>query len=179
MFRYGVVVLAILVVPRLTLASPDEPRGFGKARFGMSPKEVVAVFPQLKLVGGTPQVTGSLALSIYALENQSYLGLKPCQIGFRFFAEQLYEITFECGNSPDVLKALKKQFGEPGPPQQGAVYWQQEHTVIGMIVASSNFSLVDRALNNMVQAALLRYVLTQQGKAQPAPANPTPAAPPQ
>jgi hypothetical protein len=125
------------------------------------------------------QTPGPVPLSIYALANQSYLGLKPCQLGFRFFAEQLYEITFECGNSPDVLKALKKQFGEPGAPQQGAVYWQQEHTVIGLIVASNNFSLVDRALNNMVQAALLRYVLTQQGMAQPSPASPTPGTLPQ
>ena len=59
-------------------------------------------------------------LQIYAVENQSFAGLRPCTLTLSFLTDKLYETKFDCGRDPSVKAALYKTFGEPSE-QQDAV----------------------------------------------------------
>ena len=178
MAERNILAIAFLLVAQVAWSLQNEPRGYGEAQFGMSVEATRRIFPDLKQVGATPVEKGPASLAIYSLANQSFLGLSACDVGFRFYVDQLYEVTFDCGSSEKVMQALRKRFGEPGSLQAGATYWRGEKTVIGLIEKTHKFAFSDIALNNNVQAALLQYVLTQGWK-QGGATGPTPAVTPQ
>ncbi len=169
----------LLLLPQLALALQNEPRSFGKAKLLMSSEQVKAVFPQMKQAPGPADASApALPLAVYTLPNQSIFGLKPCEVGFRFFTDKLYEITFDCGRSDNVVAVLQKKFGNPSQFGEGAAFWQSERTVVALNTRLRTFTFGDRQLNSQLQAAVLQFIISKQGSAQMTPGSPTPVAAP-
>jgi hypothetical protein len=162
--------LLILMTSRTVVAMPNEPGGFGSLRFGSSVSAAQQAFPQIKLKG-TEQF-----LTLYELGNQSMLGLRPCNLELRFVDDRLYEIQFACEPRDKVLQALRQAYGEPTQQQEAATSWLGEKRTVTFNPRSSAFTFTDRALAQVANQKLLRYILTRQASSQPtAPApQPTP-----
>lgn len=180
MLRKFIVLVLLLVGPRLALAFPNEPRGFGKARFGMTVAEVKKIYPAMKSVGDpTPEVAALLA--IYTLEGQSVYSLKPCAVTFQFNPERLHHIALNCGTDMKVITVLEKRFGEPTQGMPNNVFWISNSTTVSLNVKSRSFAFIDKKLNDEFQERLRKYVATHAvtSGAPAGESGPTPAATPQ
>lgn len=174
------IVLILLVGPRLALAFPNEPHGFGKARLGMTVAEVKKIYPAMKAMGNpTPEVAALLA--VYTLDDQSVYGLKPCTVTFRFNPERLHHISFNCGTDMKVVTVLEKRFGEPTQGMPNNVFWISDSTTVSLNVKSRNFAFIDKKLNDEFQERLRQYVATHAviNGTPAAESGPTPPATPQ
>lgn len=175
-----VATLAILLLGvQVALALTNEPRGFGKARFGMSVAEVKKIFPAMKeMVNPKPEAAALLA--VYKLENQSVYGLKPCIVRLQFDPEKLYQVSFDCGRDIKVTAALQKQLGNPTQTGENAAFWIGDKTTISLNITSKVFAFIDRALTAGFQSRLGEYVEAHRatGNMPPAESGPTPSATP-
>ncbi|HXQ21005.1 MAG TPA: hypothetical protein VN812_04980 [Candidatus Acidoferrales bacterium] len=170
-----VIATLVLLAPRQGFSFENEPRGFGKALFGMSVDEVKAVFPKMQPFGKSTPESAAL-LVVYTLDNQTVLGLKRCKVVMRFDPNRLYEIEFNCGSGVNVPAALQKHFGGPTQTDARDAFWQSERTQVSLNTKSRQFAFFDQKLNFGFQQHLAQYVRTHQ----PGAANaPTPAATPE
>jgi hypothetical protein len=163
----GLLFLTILAA-RAVVAMPNEPGGFGRLRFGASAAAAQQAFPQIKLKG-TEQF-----LALYELGNQSMLGLRPCKLDLRFVDDRLYEIQFACEPRDKVLRALRKQYGAPTQQEGAATSWLGEKRTVVFSPRSAAFTFTDRALGQVANQKLLRYILTRQAQGQPIAPSPQP-----
>ncbi len=172
--RAFVFVLSILILPRIAWCFPNEPQGFGKARFGMSVASVQKLYP-----GGTFTARSTardmVHMEFYKVEKQALGSLKPCSVEFRFAADKLYEIGFDCGRDVKVVTFLQKRYGNPQQIEPHGTYWQGQTVVIALNAQTRMFAFANRLLNQAVQQELLRYALSHPGGAQ---ATPSPAPTP-
>jgi len=178
--RKFIVLIFLIVRPGLALAFPNEPHGFGKARFGMTVAEVKKIYPAMKEVGNpTPEVAALLA--VYQLEGQSVLGLKPCTVTFQFNPERLHQVAFNCGTDMQVMTTLEKRFGDPTQGMPNNAFWIGDSTAVSLNTKSRHFAFMDKKLNDEFQARLRKYVATHAvtGGAPAGESGPTPAATPQ
>ena len=174
------VLVILLVGSRLALAFPNEPQGFGKARFGMTVAEVKKIYPAMKAVGNpTPEVAALLA--VYSLEGQSVYGLKPCVVTFQFNPERLHHVAFNCGKDMRVITTLEKRFGEPTQGMPNNAFWIGDSTTVSLNTKSRNFAIMDKKLNDEFQERLRQYVATHAviNGTPAAESGPTPPATPQ
>ena len=154
------IALALLLAPALAHAMPNEPRGFGEVRFGMSQAEVKRVLPGVQ---PGPQVADGL-LQFLRVEKQSAYGLSPCAVTLRFTRDALYEIIFDCGREAPVVAALRKEFGEPTRHQPDSAFWLGERATVALNRRARTFAISDRRRMEQVQRNLLGAVLRQRAK---------------
>ena len=172
--------LLVFIGARTAFAFQNEPNGFGKAKLGMTVEDVKKVFPNMKQLGNPTPETAAL-LAVFALENQSVYGLKPCTVSLQFDPQRLYEVMFQCGNDVKVPDTLKKRFGEPTQAAPNAVFWIGKTTTVSFNPKSRSFAFFDRSLNEAFQGRLSKYVIEHQA-GRPGQANqsgPTPQQTPQ
>lgn len=158
-----------LAAPARSVALQNEPEGFGGAKFGMSVKTVREAFPDMRPLAEA----ADSPLQIYAVENQSFAGLRPCTLTLSFLTDKLYETKFDCGRDPSVKAALYKTFGEPSEEQDRLAVWRGERAVVSMNTDVSTFAFANLAL----KAVLTQYLLQKALTAAPAAAQPAPEAP--
>ena len=167
--------LAVHASAEVAVAFPNEPHGFGPLRFGMSVAAVKKHYPAVR-----PK-TADTFLAFYDLENQSVLGLKPCNLEMRFVDDKLYDIQFQCEPRTKVPETLKRRFGEAYQVGPAGTFWIGSTSSVGLNARSNVFAFTHRALNDVVQQKMLHYLATQSAPRQspgvaPAPA-PTASAP--
>ena len=150
----------LLLAASAALAFPNEPRGFGDARFGMSQAEVKKIFPAMTSVGSGP--AAGLPLAFFDLRDQSVLGLGPCALQLRFASDQLYEITFDCGRDEKVIRVLREHYGPPVQETPHGTFWIGQKGGITLNPRARTFAFVDMALNRKVNAALLATAIKNQ-----------------
>jgi hypothetical protein len=141
-------------------AFPNEPDGFGPLHFGASPEALEKAFPEARRRGKEEFLT------IYDLDGQSVLGLKPCSVQFLFVDDKFYEAGFRCEPKDKVASALEKRFGPPVQHRAGETGWLSEKHSVAFNPESGGFSYTDRPLGNVAQQKLLGYVLRHQAQAQ-------------
>jgi hypothetical protein len=175
-----IVLVLLLAAPRLALAFPNEPHGFGKARFGMSVAEVRTIYPAMTATG-SPSPEAAALLAVYTLDGQSVYGLKPCVVTFQFNPERLHHIAFNCGKDIKVITALEKRFGDATQGMPNNAFWVGDSTTVSLNVKSRNFAFIDKSLNDEFQQRLRKYVAEHAviNGAPGAESGPTPAATPQ
>lgn len=166
------VALLFLLAPRVALCFQNEPRGFGKAQFGMSVEQVKKFYPHGTFIAQSTD-PAMVRLQIYRLENQALYNLRPCSVQFHFAADKFYNINFNCGAEDKVPVFLKKRFGDPSQVRDYGTFWQGEKTVISFNPQTRLFGFADRELNQAVQQELLGYAIAHQGTAAATPV-PTP-----
>ena len=167
-------VLVQLLGGRPAVAFPNEPRGFGEVRLGMSVEQVRKILPHMKAASTADP--GSVPLvAFYSIGGQTLYGLKPCDVGLRFDPEKLYEITFDCGRSAKIVDVLEKEFGEPAVASPRGAFWMGERTVVTLNPKARTFAFVDHTLNQAVRARILQYTMQHPPNAGAAA---TPGAPP-
>jgi hypothetical protein len=155
--------LPFLVLAAATaLAFPNEPRGFGEARFGMSQAAVKKIFPGMKPAGSGP--AAGLPMAFFDLRDQSVHGLGPCALQLRFASDQLYEITFDCGRDDKVIAVLREQYGPPVQETPNGTFWIGQQGGITLNPRAKTFAFVDMALNRKVNAALLATAIKNQAE---------------
>ena len=161
--------LLLTLTPPAAFGFPNEPEGFGKARFRMSLAQVKEIFPGLT---GMPEQSaeGRSFLGFYSLDNQSFEQLKPCKLRFVFTSDHLYEIRFDCEPEDEVVALLTKKFGEPTTESARGTFWYGERTMVTLNPTAKTFAFVDRQLSQSVQTQLFMRVMGGQvGK----PADPS------
>ncbi len=97
-------------------------------------------------------------LSLYELQGQSVLGLKPCALELRFVDDQLYEIQFACEPRARWPAALRKRFGEPTQEKAEGLVWMGERATVGVNQAGL-FSFSDRRRAQIASQKLLCYII--------------------
>ncbi len=145
-----------LVLPSAVLALQNEPKGFGKAEFGMSVKAVRGVFPSIRELG---KAAGS-PLQIYSVDNQSYEGLGPCVVTLSFLADKLYETRFDCGRSEKVKDVLYERFGPPETEDEKMAIWRGDETDVSMNRQVKTFAFANRGLRAMLSQYLAYKALS-------------------
>ncbi len=153
-------------------AFPNEPDGFGPLHFGSSPEALEKAFPKAKRRGKEEFLT------IYDLDGQSVLGLKPCSVELRFVDEKFYQAVFLCEPKDKVAAVLEKRFGPAVQHGPDETVWLSEKHQVAFSPQSKGFSYTDRPLGIVAQQKLLGYVLRKQAQAQATAAVPSPVPTP-
>ena len=143
-------VSAIVFVSGICVAFPNEPDGFGGARFGMSANKVAEVFPRVQQLGSAPDGI----LTFYTLEKHSFAGLEPCTVTLAFVGDRLYEARFDCGRDEKVQTALQERFGAPTSAESMLV-WRGEKTIVSLNPKVMTFALADAALTQAAHEYIL------------------------
>jgi hypothetical protein len=160
-----VLVCAVLAMPGPSIALQNEPDGFGKAKFGMSIEAVQKSFPDMRKLGEAPQSP----LQIYAVENQSFAGLRPCKATFSFLTNELYETKLDCGSGDSVKAALYETFGQPSVEEAKMAIWRGEHAVVTMNRQTKTFAFANLALVSKLNQYLVQKALVGGAAAVPQP----------
>ena len=163
--------LSFALVASLSLASlaaaaepeSSEPDGFRGATFGMSPKQVASVMPQVKEVslrapaapaaGETPPPV--FPLRQFVLSGQTVGALGPCNLYFNFFRDKLTKIDFYCPDKAKVEAQLTSQFG-PARKELGQNHMWGVETLVLYSISLGSFSYTHRALNDSMQTEMIR-----------------------
>lgn len=149
----GAAALALWLAPRCGLAFPNEPEGFGAARFGQSAENVRRALPALQPAGGIPDA----GITTFRLDGQRFLDL-TCGLRLNFLADQLYEIQFDCGRDPAVVAALEKAYGRPVLRESYGTFWYGQKVAVSLNETSKSFGISDRARMSRAQNVLLGVV---------------------
>ncbi|HVO22533.1 MAG TPA: hypothetical protein VMW56_02780 [Candidatus Margulisiibacteriota bacterium] len=168
----ALVLLLMLLGEGAQAAFPNEPEGFGPLRFGASTAALEKAFPKAKRRGQEEFLT------IYDLEGQSVLGLKPCTVELRFVDDKFYQVLFSCEPKDKVARALEKRFGPAVQHKPDETVWLSETHWVSFSPQAKSFSYTDRSLGSLAQKKLLGYVLRQRAQAQATAAVPTPGPTP-
>lgn len=134
----------------------NEPDGFGKARFGLSPAEVAKLYPSAKpldkeFLGATPVFSPFIARQ--HLTEQKVPGLsKPVSVELRYWKDKLWVVIVYFGdNSAEQVEAsLRERFGEPMGTGTGP-YWTGEKVSITTAVREKWYSISDNAASAEVR----------------------------
>ena len=116
------------------------------------------LFPDASTV---PGLGGDTPVTLLTLREQTVIGLSPCAVGFRFFADALYEVTFDCGRDVAALAAFRERLGPPSERSEAGVFWHGERTIVSLNPTARSFGFASRARLPQVHAALLRAVATR------------------
>ncbi|MBI3783076.1 MAG: hypothetical protein HY270_06725 [Deltaproteobacteria bacterium] len=153
----------------------DEPAGINKARFGMTPAELLKVYPQAKMLPHpTPAQHQALALESYQLTGQKIGRLKDCRLEMRFFGGhlELYEIQALCPDKDEVTRYLTGTFGMPTRTTDSMLMWTGSKVAINYVPKSGAFSFGDIARARDMQAMLMQALRGMNlGRATPTPAQ--------
>ena len=173
--------LAAIRVPGAS-AFPNEPDGFGEARFGTSLNQVRAHFPELEalLAPAASSAEFPITLETYQAKGQSVLGVSDCRVRFYFANDELYRVGFDCDEGEKLFAALKERFGVPDQEIDGNLHWLSDRRSVSVNPANRRVSYADRQRDILVQQLIFRYAQAdpQQPQASP-PAGPgAPAASP-
>jgi hypothetical protein len=96
-----------------------------------------------------------------------------CSVEFRFVADQLYFIAFDCGKDLLVRKKLERAYGEVSEEVGGAVYWYEGPRTVSLNLNAMRFAFIDSKMDRVVQqtmaAALIKQMAREQAEAAPEP----------
>jgi hypothetical protein len=154
---------ALLLLPFLlpgpSYAFPNEPDGFGAARFGMTLDEIKKHFPELKPIGPAPQSSSQspLTLELYEIPSQPVLGIPNCSVRFYLANTVLYRVAFNCGGDPRVGAALKGRFGPASEELEGNVHWLSEERGVSVNPRDLQFSFTDIPRQRAVLLAVMAH----------------------
>jgi hypothetical protein len=141
----------------------EEPDGFGKAKFGMHPADVKAVYPNLTLISAPVPTPGEqqlpFTLAFYdQTEDQAVGPLRKCHVQFRFFQDELYEIQFRCPDKSEVTKYLIERFGDPNQTDQSTLMWLGARASVTHVRGAGTFAFADLARTRAETMTLLGYL---------------------
>jgi hypothetical protein len=179
MMKYVIGAVAVLLVALLPSGASafEEPTGFGKARFGTTPEELLKQYPSASLVARPSPAAGagSFNLVSYRLEEQRVGPLEKCRIEFRFSGArlELYEIQFACPQKEEVSRYLTATFGMPSKTTESTLIWQGSRVAISHVPKGGVFSYGDIERSKAMQASLIKALGNLKVGAKP----PIPAAP--
>jgi len=165
--------------PGQTPAPPRAPKGFGKAKFGMTLEQVRQLYPTL---APAPVVTSaayfrSPNLTRYWMTKVDVPGLHgPCSVEFRFWKSQLWSVVVYYGAIAftDVVEHLQRDFGPPSTKGRDPS-WALGTATITTSPGQRWYSFEDSEISKDVRGAFLAAVQQRQpGKTPRTPA----AAPP-
>lgn len=162
-------------------AIENEPKGFGKAEFRMSPEQVAKLYEGqirtlegLESLGATP--LGGPYVVRQALSGQRVEGLaEPTTVELRYWKDQLWVIIVYYGeNSADSVKEMLTK--KHGPGAQG-IRWRSERVQVNAVDKERWYSLADAELSAEVQKLFAEEMrqLQQRGPQGGAPPAATPA----
>ena len=176
----SLLLLSCLVTPALA-ATPKQPTGYGKARFGMTPAEVEKLYKgQVRVLaqenmGATPVTGPNIVRQLLA--NQRVPGLKePTNVELRYWKDKLWVVIVYYGQNGNdaVNEALRAEYGAPTISAQDSV-WQGPKTLVNTSNRERWYAMSDVALSRDAQQAFMEDMrkLQEKQRAQDAP----PAAP--
>ena len=170
---------------------PPLPRGFGKAKFGMSVAQVRRLYPALQPAqGGGAAYFNSPHLTRYLIPRVNVTGLKQrVNVELRFWKDQLWTVIVYYGTNPfeEVVQSLSRQYGQ-ATTRGNDPSWEDSHTTIITAPGQAWYSFSDNAISKDPQEVLRNLLEALQGR-RPAPqpgsalpgsgihGSPTPAAP--
>jgi hypothetical protein len=161
--------MGALVSSTGALAFPNEPRGVGDVRLGMTSAEVQKALPALKpATGGIPPAH----LTFFEAEGVRYLD-RTCKGRFGFLEDKLYEIGLDCGHEDAVFEALKTAYGKPTLTESYGVIWYGEKVNVTMNPNTKSIGIAEPAASDLVQRILYRLVLQEQQRQQQAGGAPS------
>ncbi len=151
----------VLTCSRPSLAAnKHEPNGLGKLRFGMTPAQVLRLYPALKKLDqenlGASPVISPLAVR-QLLSNQKVPGLKkPVLVELRYWKEKLWVIVVYFGQNPadEVMAALKKQYGEPSTSSREPV-WRGKKANVMTNLMPGWYAIADNELSRDAQEVII------------------------
>jgi hypothetical protein len=151
--------LAALVAGSAAIAA--EPSGFGKAKFGMSLKDVWRMYPQAQLLGEQETLGAAVLDGPYverlALRNQPVPGFpRPTTVELRFWKGKLWGVVVYFGdNDPEVCKAyLAKEFGPTTSRDANMPIWRGDKVTTTATYNQGWYGYTDDALSQAVSAWL-------------------------
>lgn len=152
----------------------EEPQGFGKARFGMSPEDFQREYPQAQLVNPPSPAAEPKPVKLisYRLEKETVGPLADCRVDFRFFGAkpELYEIQFLCPDRGAVGRYLTTEFGPPQSVSSSTLTWTGKKVGISFAAKAGAFSYGDLARSRNLQALLIQQMGLNLGGGKPKPA---------
>ena len=175
-FAVGSLVLALAAsaVARMTI----EPKGFGKAHFGMSPAEVKKLYPNMRTLGresfgATPVLGPDFVRQLLPAERIEGLS-KPVPVELRYWKSRLWVVIVYYGanSTDDVVKYLKKLVGDPSNREPEPM-WRGGEVTVNAANRERWYAISDNNLSRGVQVLLQSELAKQRGAAPPAQ---TPAA---
>ena len=93
----------------------NEPDGFGKAKFGMSEPDVLALYPKMQQVvmptpppEQAPKEPLPFTLTTYTLDNQSFGPLKQCKVTMRTRTRGIAKKRGVLSSSHDLCSSRRK-----------------------------------------------------------------------
>ncbi|MFI5394449.1 MAG: PKD domain-containing protein [Candidatus Binatia bacterium] len=192
-YVWGLAVGVMLAVAAHTPARAfEEPDGFGAAKFGMRIAQVREVYPKLRAVPrpapkpDDPKL--ALPLTSATLDEQTVGPLTKCQVEFRFFRNELYEIQFACPEKDKIGPYLTSRFGESRPGGWSSLLWKGTVVSVTYAPAAGAFAFGHMKRTQQEAEAAMAYArefpqtppaappVRAQSAAQPTPANPPAAA---
>lgn len=148
--------------------------GFGDARFGMSPTQVGQVVPKLEEVALRPATAADATATPLPFPLRQFLAkglpvadIGPCNVYWNFFRDKLSKIDFYCPDKAKVEAYLGQQFGTPRKELGQNRIWGDEVVVVYSIPLGS-YSYIHRAMNDAMQAEMLRLYAPPGAAAPPA-----------
>lgn len=169
------------------LASPaaaleKEPAGLGKAKLGMSPKEVQKLYPgkvrvlDMEHLGATPVKSAHMVRQL--LSDQKVEGLaSPTNVELRYWDDKLWVIIVYYGENSNesVQEGLRKVYGQPDLSGNDAV-WRGKKVQINTATRERWYAIADLALSAQAQQAFAAEMEKVQAKMRESQ-KPPPAAP--
>jgi len=178
--RVSLLLVVLLVTP--ALAFDKQPKGVGKADFGMSPAQVEKAYKDKfrrldkEHLGATPVYNPDIVRDL--IEDQRLIGLEqPVNIELRFWKDKLWVAIVYYGKNPNekVNEALRREYGTPDQTGKDAI-WKGDKVMVNSANAERWYAVSDVAVSREVQAAFMKDFQQAQQRAQGQSAPPTPAA---
>jgi hypothetical protein len=173
--------LVAAVIASLALATPglafEEPKGFGRATFGMSVEAFLTEYPEAQLLrpeSAEADQPGPIRLVSYRLEKQRVGPLVDCRVDFRFFGAtpELYEVQFLCPDREEAGRYLTTEYGSPQRVSSSTLTWTGGSVEIAFVARAGAFSFSHTERARKLQVLLIQQMgLKLGGDPAGAPAN--------
>ena len=154
-----ILLFALLVAASGAIA--EEPTGFGTASFGMSLKDVWAMYPKARLLGEKESLGAAVLDGPYierlALRDQPVPGFpKPTTVELRFWKGKLWGVVVFFGdNDPEVCKAyLAQAYGPTTVRDTSMPLWRGDKVTTTATYKQGWYGYTDNALSQEVSAWL-------------------------
>jgi len=172
-------VIAALLLTSVSARAFEEPRGFGKATFGMPEAEVLKLYPDaVPLQPGQTLGASAVAgpdISRVVLKNHKVEGLaKPTTVELRFWKKQLWGVIVYFGDNSDaeVVALLEKQFGKSENPDPKQMLWVGTATQTTASLRQRWYGSNDQKLSKEAQTWFMNALKGHGHDAPPAAAPP-------
>jgi len=142
-------------------AFPNEPDGFGAARFGMGVAQVRSHFPKLEtlLAPGASSSEFPVTIETYQVAGQSVLGLSGCRVRFYFANDELYRVGFDCDEDGELFPRLKERYGSPTRELLGNLHWLSDRRSVSLNPIIRRVTYGDRQRDALVQRVIQRFAM--------------------